>query len=240
MATNSNCQIVEKILECPVCLEVPKSTPIYQCEKGHIHCKNCHDGLKRCPVCRSSMIKIRALVLEQVIAALFPSQECDLVECLLCHEKVKMKELNAHEEKTCKFRTQPCPNYGCDHTIQMHFDQHMQNCQYRIVKCKNYGCHSEVPFKYFEAHQRGCVYGKVGIKTKCKLCQVEVFIKDINEHKAKCDLRIIKCPNIGCHNEQQAIYMTSHFKSCKYRKGQVRHQRLLHRPEGYGWFRIVP
>ena len=28
-------------MECPVCLETPRSGPIYSCRKGHIICKDC-------------------------------------------------------------------------------------------------------------------------------------------------------------------------------------------------------
>ena len=39
-------------LECPVCLQLPGSPPVYQCTNGHIHCHTCHPKLKVCPVCR--------------------------------------------------------------------------------------------------------------------------------------------------------------------------------------------
>ena len=54
-------------LECPICLEIPNEIPIYQCNKGHIHCKNCHPKLKSCVICRSKNYKIRALMIEKLI-----------------------------------------------------------------------------------------------------------------------------------------------------------------------------
>ena len=103
---------MEKILECPICLEIPKSTPIYQCETGHIYCKSCNQNISKCSFCRSKTIKIRALVAEQIIANLFAKEYCDtcesmvfvkdlnkhgldcnLVQCILCHQKVKIKQL---------------------------------------------------------------------------------------------------------------------------------------------------
>ena len=33
---------LEEALECPVCAKVPQSTPIFQCQNGHMICKTCH------------------------------------------------------------------------------------------------------------------------------------------------------------------------------------------------------
>ena len=40
-------------LECPVCLTVPRSTPIYQCGNGHLLCKDCKPRLRECPICKT-------------------------------------------------------------------------------------------------------------------------------------------------------------------------------------------
>ena len=57
-------------LECPVCLELPKFPPVYQCSNGHIHCHPCHPKLKECPVCRVKFTRkeaIRNLTVEKII-----------------------------------------------------------------------------------------------------------------------------------------------------------------------------
>ena len=41
-------------LECPVCLAVPRSTPIYQCGNGHLLCKDCKPRLSECPICKTN------------------------------------------------------------------------------------------------------------------------------------------------------------------------------------------
>ena len=64
-------QEIRKDLECPVCLEFPHSSPIFQCTKGHIVCKNCAPKLKHCPICRSPE-RIRALAIEKILAKIFP------------------------------------------------------------------------------------------------------------------------------------------------------------------------
>ena len=37
-------------LECPVCLQLPRNPPIFQCENGHLICCDCHPKLNsKCP-----------------------------------------------------------------------------------------------------------------------------------------------------------------------------------------------
>ena len=103
------------ILECPICLECPESKPIYQCDKGHIHCNKCHDNIESCPVCRSTFIEIRALVAEQIMERSLPKcrhQNCpvmkleiqehesnclyELVNCPECGQEVTLKDLSEH------------------------------------------------------------------------------------------------------------------------------------------------
>ena len=49
-----------EMLECPVCLDYPRSRPIYTCDKGHIVCPTCREGLKAemCPTCRDHNLKL--------------------------------------------------------------------------------------------------------------------------------------------------------------------------------------
>ena len=65
------------LLECPICFETIDSVPIYQCQNGHVVCKNCHPKLKTCPICRVDIIKkskrdglIRNLKLEEMVERL--------------------------------------------------------------------------------------------------------------------------------------------------------------------------
>ena len=57
---------LKDILECPVCLQVPRQPPIYQCERGHCVCSVCHAKLTNCPVCRIPLGKTRSLIFEKV------------------------------------------------------------------------------------------------------------------------------------------------------------------------------
>ena len=65
------------LLECPICFETIDSAPIYQCQNGHVVCKNCHPKLKTCAICRVDIIKkskrdgpIRNLKLEEMVERL--------------------------------------------------------------------------------------------------------------------------------------------------------------------------
>ena len=58
---------VEDLLECPVCLELIKTTPILQCAEGHVICKDCIPKLYDCPICRNYSKLSRNLIIEQII-----------------------------------------------------------------------------------------------------------------------------------------------------------------------------
>ncbi len=58
---------VYRWLECPVCLESPRSPPIYNCENGHIICVVCVRKVGRCPVCRTLAVKCRNLFAEGIL-----------------------------------------------------------------------------------------------------------------------------------------------------------------------------
>ena len=53
--------------ECNVCLEVPQSSPIFQCKEGHIFCNGCQPKLGKCPVCRKGKIKSINLIAQKIL-----------------------------------------------------------------------------------------------------------------------------------------------------------------------------
>ena len=60
-------EYIKCLLECPICSEPIKSTPIHQCANGHIVCKSCIPKLENCPICRNDSTMARNLVFEQII-----------------------------------------------------------------------------------------------------------------------------------------------------------------------------
>jgi E3 ubiquitin-protein ligase SIAH1 len=65
-------------LECPVCLEIPKAKPIYQCANGHLICCHCKPSLaiQICPTCEIEYKDqpIRNIIAEKIweIGAILP------------------------------------------------------------------------------------------------------------------------------------------------------------------------
>ena len=72
----SPCVSIEDLnanLECPVCLDLPQSGPIYQCRNGHLMCKDCHPKMKRCPICVVPLEKLRNLLSEKLLSLTNPN-----------------------------------------------------------------------------------------------------------------------------------------------------------------------
>ena len=46
-------EYIRDLLECPVCMEIIKSVPVYQCANGHVICKDCIEKLNNCLICRN-------------------------------------------------------------------------------------------------------------------------------------------------------------------------------------------
>ena len=71
---NKNSSVFEEyirdLLECPVCMETIKSVPVYQCNNGHVICKDCIKKLNNCPICRNDSAPARSLQLEKIVQRL--------------------------------------------------------------------------------------------------------------------------------------------------------------------------
>ena len=106
MTENRSIKVTEELLQdlqCPVCLKIPQTTPIYQCGKGHLQCKDCHPRLDNCPVCRSSINDTRALIAEKIIARL--PADCFLEESQNLKKEKRIRRMKARLSKwLSKFR----------------------------------------------------------------------------------------------------------------------------------------
>ena len=104
-----------KQFECPICMQLPRSGPVYQCTNGHIICSSCRTSVKKCPQCRVRLGDTRSLVIEPILDKLsFPCQYeeegCSLV--------MLRKYLVSHEKK-CPFRMINCVDFRCKRKIPM-------------------------------------------------------------------------------------------------------------------------
>jgi E3 ubiquitin-protein ligase SIAH1 len=94
-------------LECPVCLELPKSPPIYQCPNGHIICNLCHTKLQSCPQCREPLGKYRCRIAEELMAF----DPCPFAKHG-CTDKFATNFGHDHKEK-CPYREVYCTSRHC-------------------------------------------------------------------------------------------------------------------------------
>ena len=90
---------LKDLLECPVCLRVPRSSPIFQvrhvsltplvitsrlqCARGHVVCGECRPNVSTCPQCRDPLGNIRSLISEKMLEKLpcvckFTDQGCQV------------------------------------------------------------------------------------------------------------------------------------------------------------------
>ncbi len=115
---------VNDILECPVCRQVPRTPPLFQCEHAHLICSECRPKLKKCPVCRGRLIKTRAVLAEKFLERL--PKLCKWSE-YGCKRKSAMGCLRAHEIE-CTFRLVQCLFVPCDEkrTSLKNYIRHIQ------------------------------------------------------------------------------------------------------------------
>jgi len=92
-------------VECPVCMEVPRSGPVPVCPNGHFVCKKCKIGA--CPTCRvpmgSGMSLLACIVVDNI------KHVCRFVNC---EESFALDKIEDHE-KICAHRIVSCPNDLC-------------------------------------------------------------------------------------------------------------------------------
>ena len=98
-------------VECPVCLEIPRSGPVFACPNGHFVCRKCKTG--SCPTCRVEMGNGKSLLAVTVIENI--EHKCRFVEC---EELFALDKLDAHE-KICQHRIVKCPYSKCEVEIAM-------------------------------------------------------------------------------------------------------------------------
>jgi len=103
---------VEERVRCPVCLDVPTSSPVFACPRGHLVCSPCHQGLSAtCPMCRTKMTKAVSLLAATVIEHL--EHRCKFKGC---EARLPLAAMAAHRA-ACEQRTVPCPATACRRVV---------------------------------------------------------------------------------------------------------------------------
>lgn len=106
---------MKEVLECPVCLKVPRRGNVYQCKRGHSICSGCHPHLTMCPICRVAMSKSPA-------------------------RNFAMEKLLSKVTHACKFA-----DHGCIFEEAFGpLESHEQDCEFRLVNCISRVCETKV------------------------------------------------------------------------------------------------
>ena len=114
----SSCVLFETLisnLECPVCLDVPKIGPIYQCRNGHLLCRECHPKLKNCPLCLIPLEKLRNLLSEKLVSMMYPDYRFSIDRSTVSHDIIWKGRLK-WQERLRRYDSSDVPS-SVDHSI---------------------------------------------------------------------------------------------------------------------------
>lgn len=106
--------IIEKLkdkIECPVCMEIPRSGPVPVCPNGHFVCPLCK--MESCPTCRSNMGSNMSLLAGTIIDNI--EHKCKFEDC---DQSFLLTDLVKHEE-SCSHRSVICPLPSCAKKITL-------------------------------------------------------------------------------------------------------------------------
>ena len=111
---------LQKMLECPVCLSIVRSSPVVCCSNGHILCSSCWCQTHLCPLCR---------------VKLHDQEKCFSQTANTLLQVVSMP---------CTYQDEGCMAMGSLHTM----DTHARICPYkaeqetqgRVLSCSTPGC----------------------------------------------------------------------------------------------------
>ena len=139
---------IQDALECIVCLDVPKSDPVYQCDNGHILCSSCHPNVSDCPMCRVKLGRSRNLAVERVLAKFPRPCEFDIHGCQI---KMTKEALDVHTN-ICSYKPVPCLSSVCKELIPMvEMPAHMNDIHH-VFKTNTYSIHYENMSKYMKSN----------------------------------------------------------------------------------------
>ncbi|KAL0701295.1 hypothetical protein Bca4012_057417 [Brassica carinata] len=124
------------LLDCPVCCQALTS-PIFQCDNGHIACSSCCTNLRnKCPSCTLPTGVYRNRMMERVVEAI-------IVPCPNakhgCTEKFSYGKVSVHE-KECSFVLCYCPARGCNYSglykdLYRHYDANHSSSSRDRFRC---------------------------------------------------------------------------------------------------------
>ena len=124
---------IQDVLECIICLEVPRKDPIYQCDNGHLLCVLCHKRVDECPLCKVKLKNIRALAVEKILRKC--PRPCKFQDTG-CSAQMRQLSLKEHV-KTCDFKPGlPCKLSTNDKSSYIKILSDYK-CEYNHVEAEN-------------------------------------------------------------------------------------------------------
>lgn len=208
-------KLFRNLVQCPICLDLPRDIILYQCVNGHVLCSTCKTKVHLCPTGRCQFDKppSRNRAMENLImqsdlefSCRFASSGCDQAAKLSC--------LEGHESQ-CGYRVITCQYENCGKEIRVNLmDSHVENFH---IKCKNAdkGCDFNGEKYVLESHYETCDYRNV-VCTFAS-CRMEMLAKELESHIS---LNHVPCKNSehGCEfigRKYDTIYHES--KECNYK-----------------------
>jgi len=105
-------QKVKEKIECPVCLDIPRKSPVPVCPNGHFVCEKCKTT-DSCPSCRASMGQGKSLLAATILEHI--DHKCNFTDC---DQSFPTGDLAQHEA-ICPHRTVTCPRSNCNVTVSL-------------------------------------------------------------------------------------------------------------------------
>jgi len=175
---------MRKLVECPVCLTLPREGPVPCCANGHLVCNPCLGKLRAenkldCPTCREPFGEGKSLLAFAVA------------------EEVR------HE----------CRHQGCTKTTQYDkIVQHEKECKWRLVICPGSGanCETMIPFCKVEHHAQEC-HDCDGSPDKCPeggLIFRKGFFEDGGDEAWKTDILNFEGKLFFCRTSKEHSFVT--------------------------------
>lgn len=144
---------LKEYFECPICLNVPRGSPIFQCGTGHLICAECRPKIKDCPICRTHLNRNnRLLFAEKLLEERVPIP-CEFAD-LGCPIELVSNQLKRHESQ-CDYKPKLCKNHvrGCSSRLPLTMmNQHLGLCQYRLIDCPMSTCQEEIVVRLLQHH----------------------------------------------------------------------------------------
>jgi len=120
-----------KIFVCDLCGFSPSVKPIFQCESGHLICKQCFERFRHCWTCAWTLARAKPAASGKALAEI---------------RSLAVENLLSRITKPCRFLS-----LGCTTTIT-NFNQHELNCDHMLVDCVVTSCHTKQAMKNLLDH----------------------------------------------------------------------------------------